>query len=208
MAAIYPTSALRSLRGSLHVLIEDGTLPDTLRTDVQALAAAGVVDLILTTEELLGLAADERWRPASAAAALTRAAFWTRYQPALETFLEIIGNVSTYVPAVIPAWHAAACHGLATSIPAADVPDRLANLADAAATEVEGPAFAPSYGGWGSRVSPVWARNPSMRAGRYWIRLSRFLMTAVSWSTLRAIRLPRPFFMFAQAPSTGLRSGA
>ena len=21
------------------------------------------------------------------------------------------------------------------------------------------------YGGWGSRVSPVWARNPSMRAG-------------------------------------------
>jgi hypothetical protein len=36
------------------------------------------------------------------------------------------------------------------------------------------------YGGWGSRVSPVWARNPSMRAGRYWIRLSRFLMIAAS----------------------------
>src|SRR6266702_7907072 len=77
----------------------------------------------------------------------------------------------------------------------------------AVATEVEGPAFG-LYGGWGSRVSPVWARNPSMSAGRYWIRLSRFLTMAASWSTLRAIRLPRPFFMFAQAPSAGLRSGA
>ena len=64
------------------------------------------------------------------------------------------------------------------------------------------------YGGSGSRVSPVWARNPSMRAGRYWMRLSRFLTIAASWSTLRAARLPRPFFMFAQAPSAGLRSGA
>jgi len=115
----------------LHVLVEDGTLPDTLRTDVQALAAAGVVDLILTPEELLHLAADESWRPASAAAALTRAAFWTCYQPALETFLKIIGDVSSHAPATVPAWHAAACHGLATSIPAADVPDRLADLAEA-----------------------------------------------------------------------------
>ena len=46
-------------------------------------------------------------------------------------------------------------------------------------TEVEEPAFG-LYGGWGSRVSPVWARNPSMRAGRYWICLSRFLMIAAS----------------------------
>jgi protein-tyrosine-phosphatase len=75
------------------------------------------------------------------------------------------------------------------------------------ATEFEGPAFG-LYGGWGSRVSPVWARNPSMRAGRYWIRLSRFLMIAASWSTSRAARLPRPFFMFAQAPSAALSSGA
>ena len=46
-----------------------------------------------------------------------------------------------------------------------------------------------------------------MRAGRYWIRLSRFLMTAASWSTSRTARLPRPFFMFAQAPSAAFRSG-
>ena len=37
-----------------------------------------------------------------------------------------------------------------------------------------------------------------MRAGRYWIRLSRFLTTAASWSTSRTARLPRPFFMFDQ----------
>lgn len=64
------------------------------------------------------------------------------------------------------------------------------------------------YGGSGSRVSPVWARNPPISSGRYWMRLSRFLLIAASWSTSRAIRLPRPFFMFAQTPSAGLRSGA
>ncbi len=48
-----------------------------------------------------------------------------------------------------------------------------------------------------------------MSSGRYWMRLSRFLMMAASWSAvLQAARLPRLFFMFAQAPSTGLRSGA
>ena len=36
-----------------------------------------------------------------------------------------------------------------------------------------------------------------MRAGRYWILLSRFLMIAVSWSTSVADRLPRPFHLNA-----------
>jgi hypothetical protein len=44
-----------------------------------------------------------------------------------------------------------------------------------------------------------------MRPGRYWMRLRRFLTMAASWPTLRAARLPGPFFMFAQAPSAGLR---
>ena len=76
------------------------------------------------------------------------------------------------------------------------------------ATEPERPGSG-LYGGSGSRLSPVWARNPSMRAGRYWMRLSRFLMMAASWSgVLHEPRLPRLLFMFAHAPSTGLRSGA
>lgn len=48
-----------------------------------------------------------------------------------------------------------------------------------------------------------------MRAGRYWMRLSRFLMIAASWLGVpQEPRLPRLFFMFGQAPSAGLRSGA
>ena len=39
-----------------------------------------------------------------------------------------------------------------------------------------------------------------MSAGRYWMRLSRFLTILASSSTLQAARLPRPFFMFAQTP--------
>jgi hypothetical protein len=69
-------------------------------------------------------------------------------------------------------------------------------------TELERPAF-EAYGGWGSRLSPVWARNPLMSAGRYWMRLSRFLTMAAGWSVLPGARLPRPFFMFAQTTSAG-----
>ena len=60
------------------------------------------------------------------------------------------------------------------------------------------------YGGSGSRVSPVWLRNPLMSAGRYWMRLSRFLATAASWPALPAARFPRLFFITDQAPSVGL----
>jgi hypothetical protein len=68
----------------LHVLIENGTLPGMLRASVQAPAAASVVDVTLTPEELLHLAASNGWQLESAAAALTCAAFWTGCQPALE----------------------------------------------------------------------------------------------------------------------------
>ena len=46
-----------------------------------------------------------------------------------------------------------------------------------------------------------------MRAGRYWMRLSRFFMIAASWSTSRTARLPRLAFMAAQAPSAGFSLG-
>jgi hypothetical protein len=42
-----------------------------------------------------------------------------------------------------------------------------------------------------------------MSAGRYGMRSSRFLTTAARWPALPAARFPRPFFMFAQTPSTG-----
>jgi len=47
-----------------------------------------------------------------------------------------------------------------------------------------------------------------MRAGQYWMRLRRFFMMAASWrGVLQEPRLPRLFFMVAQAPSTALSSG-
>jgi hypothetical protein len=95
------------------------------------------VDLVLTTEELAQLASSDDWQPASAAAALTRAAFWACYQPALEAFLEIIGKVSAHAPTTIPAWLAAACHGPAASLPAAEAPDRLADLGHTTATRLQ-----------------------------------------------------------------------
>ena len=87
-------------------------------------------------------------------------------------------------------------------------PDRVGTLSDLLAVlDLPGPAASAlavrAYGGRGSSRRPVWARKASMRAARYWMLLSRFLMIAVSWSTSAAARLPRPFFMFAQAPSIG-----
>jgi len=44
-----------------------------------------------------------------------------------------------------------------------------------------------------------------MRAGRYWMLLSRFFTMAASWrGVLQEPRLARLFFMFDQAPSVGL----
>ncbi len=48
-----------------------------------------------------------------------------------------------------------------------------------------------------------------MRAGRYWMRLSRFLMIAASWwGVLHEPRLPRLFFMVDHAPSHRVELGS
>src|SRR5262249_37634049 len=65
-----------------------------------------------------------------------------------------------------------------------------------------------SYGGSGSRVSPVAVMKPSMRPGRYWIGLSRLLTVAASWSTPRAVRLPNAALTLAHTPSAQFSSGA
>lgn len=64
------------------------------------------------------------------------------------------------------------------------------------------------YGGCGSRLSPVWAKNASIRSGRYWMRLSRFFTIAMSWSMPCTIRFPRLRLTWDQTCSVGLRSGA
>ena len=58
----------------------------------------------------------------------------------------------------------------------------------------------------GFEVESGLGEEPVDEGGPVLMRLSRFLTTAASWPALRAARLPGPFFMFARAPSTGLRS--
>src|SRR6516162_1787820 len=58
------------------------------------------------------------------------------------------------------------------------------------------------------RSSPVLARKPSIRPGRYCIRLSRVLTSAASWSRPCLVRLARDLFKLDQTPSTGFSSGA
>lgn len=113
----------------LHVLVERDSLPDTLRIDVRTLARAGIVDLAVTTAELLQLVEDERWLPGSSATILTRPSFWISFGAAREIFLKVIDDIAEHAPETIPAWFAAACRGIAASLPAADVSDRLADFA-------------------------------------------------------------------------------
>jgi hypothetical protein len=80
------------------------------------------------------------------------------------------------------------------------------NFTAVMATELEWSGS--GYGGWGSRVRPVWARNPSMSSGRYWMRLSNLLALAASWSRVPASRLPRSRLTCAHTPSVALSSGA
>ena len=56
------------------------------------------------------------------------------------------------------------------------------------------------------RSRRVLARNPSRRAGRYCIRLSRVFTSAVSWAMLRLARLARDLLRWDQTSSTGLSS--
>jgi len=61
-------------------------------------------------------------------------------------------------------------------------------------------------GGSGSRVRPVWPRNPVMRLCCRWMRSSWFRIAAASWDGVSAARLPRPSFITDQAPSKKINS--
>jgi len=117
----------------LHVLVEENALPDTLRDDVKALAAGRVVDLLLTTEETVQLAAADGWQPTMAAVNLARSAFWICREAALDSFLHVIDEVQAHQPSAVIGWLAAACQGLAGTTPAPDTTEKLRELAGATA---------------------------------------------------------------------------
>lgn len=100
----------------LHVLIEDDLLEDTLRTDVQTLARAHVVDLSLTADELVAIARQENWSLGAAATYVQRGAFWSHYDSALTDCLPVFESVHAHEPDLLVAWLVSVCVGVAVHV--------------------------------------------------------------------------------------------
>ena len=90
---------------------------------------------------MIQLASSDGWRPAAAAVTLTRPASWICYDPAVETFLQVIEQVQAYEPSATPGWLAAGCQGLAGVTPTPDVTRRLRELADTTAGRLHADAL-------------------------------------------------------------------
>jgi hypothetical protein len=117
----------------LHVLIEAELTEDTLRTDVQTLACAHVVDLTLTADELLAIARDESWSLGAAATYVQRGGFWSNYDTALADCLPIFENVYAHEPDLLVAWMVCVCMGLFDEVADSALEDAIALLTDTVA---------------------------------------------------------------------------
>ena len=108
----------------LHVLTETSRADDTLRQDVVTLARNRIGDLVLTTEELTSLAAENNYQPGPATLVVSRPLFWATPGPARAVLTELAAAVNQHAPATLTTWLQAACTGLATRLPspAAAVP--------------------------------------------------------------------------------------
>lgn len=115
----------------ITALVEAELIPDTLRDDVCLLAQAGVVDLVLTDEELFDLAAREQWAPGAAAVHVSRAATWASYSSAVDALLPIIEEVVRHAPDGLLVWFQAACVGAGSGLPADQALAQMRKLADA-----------------------------------------------------------------------------
>jgi hypothetical protein len=100
----------------MHVLIENELIADTLRTDVQTLVRAHVVDLTLTADELLTIARDENWSLGAAATYVQRGGFWSPYDSALTDCLPIFENVHAHEPDLLVAWLVSVCMGISDHV--------------------------------------------------------------------------------------------
>lgn len=120
----------------ITVLVEAELIPDTLRQDACILARAGVVDLVLTAEEIFDLAAVEQWAPRASAVFFSRAASWANYSPALDALLPIIAEVSSHAPDGLLQWFHAACVGAGSGLPVDQALTRMRDLARVIATHI------------------------------------------------------------------------
>ncbi|WP_280456013.1 DUF4365 domain-containing protein [Nocardia brasiliensis] len=94
------------------------------------LARDYVVDLPLTHEELLILAAEDDWKARSAAAALTRPAWWTaNHADCIHTVHAIYAQARIHAPQDLASWQFAAMYGVVRAIQPESAPVVLARLA-------------------------------------------------------------------------------
>lgn len=100
--AVEPGVATFGTLALLQGLMEDELVPDTLRSDVKALARSYIVDLTLTSDELLEIAGDEHWQLGAATAQVRRAAFWEHYESGITDCLPIFDNVHRHAPICWP----------------------------------------------------------------------------------------------------------
>lgn len=114
--AAEPDVAAFSTLALIQALIEDDSIPDTLRTDVKTFARFYIVDLTLTSDELLEIAHDENWQLGAAATQIRRAAFWKHYESALTDCLPVFESVHQYRPDLLAAWHTAVCVGISNHV--------------------------------------------------------------------------------------------
>jgi tetratricopeptide (TPR) repeat protein len=115
----------------LEVLVETGRLEDTLRDDVLHLTRGYVADLLLTTDELASLAAEDRYQTGPATMILTRPIFWANPAAGQQALLEVIIPIHAHAPETTPTWFRAACLGLAAREPNGTIEEHTRRLAEA-----------------------------------------------------------------------------
>lgn len=120
----------------LDALTETGRLPDTLRDDVLHLARSYTVDLMLTPEELLSLAAETGYQPGPATAVLGRPVFWAEPAAAHDVLLQLITHVHAHAPQTVITWFRAACTGLVARQPDGMIAEHPKSLAEAVSMHI------------------------------------------------------------------------
>ena len=115
----------------LDALIETERMEDTLRDDVAHLARGYVADLLLTTDELLSLIAENDYQIGPATIPVMRPLFWADPVTGQEILLELITKIHDRAPQTTLAWFRAACNGLAARRPGETITEHARGLAEA-----------------------------------------------------------------------------
>jgi tetratricopeptide (TPR) repeat protein/predicted nucleic acid-binding protein len=102
----------------LTALVEEELIADTLRQDVISLVRAGIVELLLTFDELVIIAELDQWEPVTAARYFRRPTTWSSLPTARACLLKIAESVWQHRSDALSAWFSDACFGIMAALPA------------------------------------------------------------------------------------------